>query len=147
MRGASSACTILYQSTDSVSARTFCSKQNHFISAISSLIPSLGWSPRFVCTNPCSVRLSSLMHPCSEGFLGCYEQRQQTHPSLAIGLLQCFSANKAPHRLAYLLFSLCSHIHTYASVSIYAETKELTFLQVWDMLLLQVPLCASVMRV
>lgn len=144
--GASSACTILHQSTDSVSAHKFCSKQNNFINAISSLIPSSGSSPRFVCTNPCSVRLSSLIHPYSEGFLGCYEQRQQTHPSLVIGPSQCFSANKAPHRLVYALFSLRSHLHTYVFVSVYAKMKEVTSLQVWDMLLLEVPLHASLMH-
>lgn len=49
--------------------------------------------------------LSSLIHPCSEGFLGCYEKRRQPHPSLVIGPSRWVSANKPPHRLVYLIFS------------------------------------------
>lgn len=67
---------------------------------MSSLIPLLGQPPRLVMLSG----LSSLIHPSREGFLGCYEKRWQTHPSVVIGPLHCSSANKSPLRLVYVVF-------------------------------------------
>lgn len=86
------------------------------IKATSSLMPPSGPSPRLVMLGGAS----SLTHPPREGFLGCYEKRQQTHPSVVIGPSHCSSANKSPLGLVYVAFP-CAVTSTLMHSSAYMQ--------------------------
>lgn len=104
-------------------------------------MPLLGQSPRFVMLGG----VSSLTHPSREGFLGCYEKRRQTHPSVVIGPSHCSSANQSPLRLVYVVFP-CAVSSTLMHLSPYMQRwkrEMVNLLQMGDVLLLQAPQHAS----